>query len=67
MEHTKKRIKKQRREEPGRVIEVAGHKDSWNGELLKYYCYRETAISPNELKQFEQLLRIEKRVEEERR
>jgi hypothetical protein len=58
---------KKRRKEPEWIIEVAGHKDPWNEELLKYYCYRETAISPNDLKQFEQLLSSEKTAEEERR
>jgi hypothetical protein len=62
--NVKERIKKYRREKPGRGIGAVSRKNPGNGELMKYYCHREAAVSLNET---ERLFSFGKKAEEERR
>jgi hypothetical protein len=64
MENAKERITKQWREKPGRGLDVEIRKHPWNWELMKYYCYKEEVIFPNDL---ERLFSFEKPAGEERR
>jgi hypothetical protein len=67
MENMKGRTKKPHREEPDGEIEVKGRKDPGDPELMKYYVYKEAALSPSILKRYERLFSFEKQGGEGRR
>jgi hypothetical protein len=56
MENINGGTKKQGREEPDRETEAESRRKAWNWELMKYYCYKKTAGSLNDLKRYERLL-----------
>jgi hypothetical protein len=64
MENMNGRAKKQRREEPDRVIGVEGRRKAWsNWELMKYYSHKAVAGSSNDLKRYDCLFSLEKTLE----
>jgi hypothetical protein len=67
MKHMKEQTNTQHREEPDREIEAEGRKKVWDWELMKYYVHKEAAVSLDDLKRYERLLRFEKTTGEERR
>jgi hypothetical protein len=60
MENIKERTKKQCRGEPEWEIETEGRRKTWNGELKKYYSYKEVVGSLEELKRYDRFFNFEK-------
>jgi hypothetical protein len=56
MENMNGGTKKQGREEPDRETEAESWRKAWDWELMKYYCHKKTAGSPNDLKRYERIL-----------